>query len=129
MIHRVLMGAVERFFGVLLEHHAGALPVWLAPVQAVIVPIADRHTPAAMSVLDRLRHAGVRAEVDRSDGRMQAKIREAQMQKVPYVLVIGEKEMEAGQVNVRLRDGTIAGALGIDAFIAMAQEEEKVSEG
>lgn len=129
MIHRVLMGAVERFFGVLLEHYSGALPVWLAPVQAVIVPIADRHAPAAMSVMERLRHAGVRAEVDRSDGRMQAKIREAQVQKVPYILVIGGKETEAGQVNVRLRDGTIAGALGIDAFVAMVQEEVKASEG
>ena len=119
MIHRVLMGAVERFFGVLLEHYSGALPVWLAPVQAMIVPIADRHAPAAVSVMERLRHAGVRAEVDRSDGRMQAKIREAQVQKVPYILVIGDKETEAGVVNVRLRDGTVVGALGMEAFIAM----------
>jgi threonyl-tRNA synthetase len=122
MIHRVLMGAVERFFGVLLEHYSGALPVWLAPVQAVIVPIADRHAAGALSVLDRLRKAGVRAEVDRSDGRMQAKIREAQLRKVPYILVVGDKEIEAGQVNLRLRDGTIGGALEIGAFIAMVQE-------
>jgi threonyl-tRNA synthetase len=119
MIHRVLMGAVERFFGVLLEHYSGALPVWLAPVQAIIVPIADRHMPGAMSVMEQLRRAGVRAEVDRSDGRMQAKIREAQVQKVPYILVIGDKEIEAGLVNVRLRDGTVVGALGMEAFIAM----------
>ena len=122
MVHRALLGSLERFFGVLVEHHAGAFPVWLSPVQAVLIPIADRHVEYAYSVAERLKEAGLRVEVDDSGERMQAKIRDAQMQKVPYMLIIGDREMKAGQVNLRRRDGRVLGAMSIDEFIALAQE-------
>src|SRR2546427_142620 len=90
MVHRALFGSVERFFGILLEHYAGALPTWLAPVQARIVPIADRHIGYATVVAGQLKAAGLRPEIDESAGRMQAKIRDAQLAKVPYILVLGD---------------------------------------
>jgi len=121
MVHRALLGALERFFGALIEHYAGAFPVWLSPVQVALVPIAERHLEYADSVAGQLRAAGLRVEVNKSDERMQAKIRDAQMQKVPYMLVIGDREMEAGQVNLRLRDGQVSGAMAVDDFIALAQ--------
>jgi len=121
MVHRALLGALERFFGALIEHYAGAFPVWLSPVQVALVPIAERHLEYADSVAGQLRAAGLRVEVNKSDERMQAKIRDAQMQKVPYMLVIGDREMEAGQVNLRLRDGQVPGAMAVDDFIALAQ--------
>ena len=113
----------------LLEHFAGALPVWLSPVQAVIVPIADRHLDYADSLLDRLRRAGLRAEVDRRAERMQAKIREAQLRKIPYILVVGRQEAEVGEVNVRLRDGAIAGSMTPEAFIERVRDEERATRG
>lgn len=119
MIHRALMGSMERFFGVLIEHYAGAFPVWLAPVQVRLIPIADRHVDYAEQVAARLREAGIRAEVDRSTARMQAKIRDAQLQKIPYMLVIGDREVEAGAVAVRLRTGEDRGAMPVDAFLEM----------
>jgi len=122
MVHRALLGSLERFFGVLVEHYGGAFPVWLSPVQVVLIPIADRHGEYARSVAERLQAAGLRVEVDESAERMQAKIRDAQMQKVPYMLGIGNREMEAGQVNLRLRDGKVPGAMSVDAFLALAQE-------
>ncbi len=122
MVHRALLGSIERFFGVLIEHYGGAFPVWLAPVQAVLIPIADRHLDYARSVAEKLRAAGLRAEVNTSGERMQAKIRDAQVQKVPYMLVVGDREMEAGQVNLRRRDGEVPGPLDVDAFITLAQE-------
>src|SRR3954464_1958427 len=103
MVHRALCGSVERFFGVLIEHYAGAFPVWLSPVQVVMVPIAERHTDYANKVADRLREIGVRVEVDARNEKMNAKIREHAMQKVPFMLVVGDKEAEAGKVNVRTR--------------------------
>src|SRR5881409_4228611 len=106
MIHRALFGSIERFFGILLEHYAGALPTWLAPVQIRLVPIADRHLAYAGEVAERLRAAGLRAEVDDSSGRMQAKVRDAQLAKVPYVLVLGDRDQAAGAVSVRLLDGS-----------------------
>ena len=121
VVHRALLGALERFFGALIEHYAGAFPVWLSPVQAVLIPIAERHLAYADSVAGQLRAADLRVEVDKSGERMQAKIRDAQMQKVPYMLVIGDREMEAGQVNLRLRDGQVPGAMPVDDFIALAQ--------
>jgi threonyl-tRNA synthetase len=121
MVHRALLGSLERFFGVLVEHYGGAFPVWLSPVQAVLIPIADRHLDYAFSVVERLRAAGVRAEVDSSGERMRAKIRGAQMQKVPYMLVIGDREMEAEQVNLRLRDGAVPGAMSVEDFITLVQ--------
>jgi threonyl-tRNA synthetase len=122
MVHRALLGSLERFFGVLVEHYGGAFPVWLSPVQAVLIPIADRHVDYANSVVERLRAAGLRANVDDSGNRMRAKIRDAQMQKVPYMLVIGDREVEAEQVNLRLRDGNVPGAMSVGEFVALAEE-------
>jgi threonyl-tRNA synthetase len=122
MVHRALLGSLERFFGVLIEHFGGAFPAWLAPVQAVLVPIADRHNDFAYQVAEQLKAAGVRYEVDDSSDRMQAKIRDAQLQKVPYMLVIGDREVEDEAVAVRLRSGENLGAQSIPDFVAMIQE-------
>ena len=122
MVHRALLGSLERFFGVLVEHYGGAFPVWLAPVQVALIPIADRHVDYAFSVAERLRAAGLWVEVDDSSERMQAKIRDAQIQKVPYMLVCGDREMDAGQVNLRLRDGSVPGAMSVEDFIALARD-------
>jgi len=122
MVHRALLGSLERFFGVLVEHYGGAFPVWLSPVQVVLIPIADRHVEYARSVAGQLEAAGLRVEVDDSSERMQAKIRDAQMQKVPYMLVMGNREVEAGQVNLRMRDESVPGAMSVGEFIALAQE-------
>ena len=103
MVHRALYGSVERFFGVLIEHYAGAFPVWLSPVQAVMIPIAERHVDYAEKVAGQLRGAGVRVEVDARNEKMNAKIREHALQKVPFLLVVGDKEAEADKVNVRTR--------------------------
>ncbi|HIE38307.1 MAG TPA: threonine--tRNA ligase [Anaerolineales bacterium] len=122
MVHRALLGSLERFFGILVEHYGGAFPVWLAPVQAVLIPIADRHVEYAYDVAERLRAAGLRVEVNDSGERMQAKIRDAQMEKIPYMLVVGDREAEAGQVNLRRRDGEKPGAMSVDDFTRLAQE-------
>jgi len=122
MVHRALLGSMERFFGVLVEHYGGAFPVWLAPVQAVVIPIADRHVDYAWEVARRLKAAGLRVEVNDSSDRMQAKIRDAQMEKIPYMLVVGDREMQNGEVNLRRRDGEVPGAMSVDAFIALALE-------
>src|SRR5579872_5309581 len=103
MVHRALYGSIERFFGVLIEHYAGAFPVWLSPVQVVMIPIAERHVDYANKVADQLKAAGVRVEVDARNEKMNAKIREHAMQKVPFLLVVGDNESEAGKVNVRAR--------------------------
>jgi threonyl-tRNA synthetase len=103
MVHRALYGSVERFFGVLIEHYAGAFPVWLSPVQAVMIPISERHAEYANKVADQLKAVGVRVHVDSRNEKMNAKIREHAMQKVPFLLVVGDKEAEAGKVNVRTR--------------------------
>jgi threonyl-tRNA synthetase len=121
MVHRALLGSMERFFGVLIEHYAGAFPVWLAPMQAVLIPIADRHVEYAREVEKKLKAAGLRVKVDDRGERMNAKIREAQMQKVPYMLVIGDKEQAAGAVAVRLRSEQNLGPIPVDDFIARAQ--------
>jgi threonyl-tRNA synthetase len=103
MVHRALFGSIERFFGVLIEHYAGAFPVWLSPVQAVMIPIAERHVDYANKVGDQLKAVGVRVNVDARNEKMNAKIREHAMQKVPFLLVVGDKEGEVGKVNVRTR--------------------------
>lgn len=128
MIHRALLGSLERFFGVLIEHYGGAFPVWLAPVQAELIPIADRHVDYANEVADQLRAAGIRCHVDAGSDRMNAKIRDAQKQKIPYMLVLGDKEMEDKAVALRLRSGENPGAMSIEDFIAYAkkQVEEKI---
>ena len=122
MVHRALLGSMERFFGVLIEHYAGAFPVWLSPVQAMIIPIADRHVAYAKQVQQQLKDAGLRAEIDESSERMQAKIRNAQLQKIPYMLVVGDKEAETGAVAVRLRSGQDLKAKPLAEFIRMARE-------
>ena len=124
MVHRALLGSMERFFGVLIEHFAGAFPVWLAPVQAVVIPIStDKHLDYARDVTDRLKAAGLRVELDEGKDRMQAKIRQAQQQKVPYMLVVGGKEQEQGTVAVRLRSGEDLGALPLESFIARVLQD------
>jgi threonyl-tRNA synthetase len=122
MVHRALLGSLERFFGILLEHYGGAFPAWLAPVQAQVIPIADRHADYAREVAAELRAAGVRVEVDDSADRMQAKIRAAQLQKVPYMLVVGDREVENRQVAVRLRSGENLGAQSLPDVIARIDE-------
>ena len=123
MIHRAPFGSLERFIGTLIEHHAGAFPVWLAPVQATLIPITDRHNEYAHEVAVKLQKAGFRVDVDVSNNRMNAKIRTAQQMKIPYMLVIGDKEMEAGAVAVRQRSGDDLGALPVDEFVARLQDE------
>lgn len=123
VVHRAMLGSLERFLGVLIEHTAGALPVWLSPVQATIIPIADRHVPFGQEVVEKLRAAGVRAEVNDGNDRMGAKIRAAQGQKIPYMLVVGDREQEANKVAVRERSGGDLGAVDVDDFVARVVEE------
>ena len=123
MVHRALMGSMERFFGILIEHYGGAFPVWLAPVQAVAIPIADRHIEYSQEVIKKLKEAGIRAELDDRSERMNAKIRDAQKQKVPYMLVIGDQEMENSQVALRLRSGENPGPMTLDAFLDIANKD------
>lgn len=122
MVHRALLGSMERFFGLLIEHYAGAFPVWLAPVQAALIPITDGEVPYAREVERTLREAGLRVVVDDSNQRMQAKIREHQLQKVPYMLVIGKREAASGQVAVRLRSGEDLGPMPVARFLELAHE-------
>ena len=131
MLHRAVLGSVERFLSVLIEHYAGAFPTWLSPLQAVVIPIADRHNEYANQVVQRLRDVqlknalggGIRAELDDSRESMQKKIRNAQLQKIPYMLVVGDREAEAGQAAVRLRSGADLKALSIDDIIARIKGE------
>jgi threonyl-tRNA synthetase len=118
MIHRALFGSIERFFGVLLEHYAGAFPAWLAPVQVVGIPITDAHVPYLQDIASRLRDQGIRVEVDESDDRMQKKIRTAQRQKVPYMLLAGDEDMNQGAVSFRYRDGTQDNGVPIEDAVA-----------
>jgi threonyl-tRNA synthetase len=117
MVHRALFGSVERFFGILIEHYAGAFPVWLAPVQAAILPITDKQLDYSKEVLEKLKAAGVRATLDDRSEKVNLKIRDAQMQKVPYMLVIGGREADAGQVAVRHRKRADLGPTSIEEFI------------
>ena len=123
MIHRALLGSMERFMGVLIEHFAGAFPVWLAPVQAVLIPIADRHLPYANQVAGELEAAGLRVQVDERGERMNAKIRDAQNQKIPYMLVVGDREQEQGMVALRLRSGENPGTMTIEALLERYQQD------
>jgi threonyl-tRNA synthetase len=118
MIHRALFGSIERFFGILLEHYAGAFPPWLAPVQVVGIPIADAHAPYLEQVAARLREQGIRVEVDTADERMQKKIRQAQRQKVPYMLLAGDEDIAAGAVSFRYRSGEQKNGVPVDDAIA-----------
>ena len=122
VIHRALLGSLERFFGMLIEHYAGAFPVWLAPVQAKVVPITDKQIEYAKAVRDKLLAAGMRVEIDARSEKMGFKIREAELEKVPYILVIGDKEMQQDAVAVRERGGKDAGVMNVDEFIRRAAD-------
>lgn len=123
VVHRAMYGSLERFLGVLIEHHAGALPLWMSPVQAVLVPIADRHIDFCYEVLTELKKVGIRARVDDSNDRMNAKIRQAQLQKVPYMLVAGDREIEGGAVAVRTRTGDDLGAIVVADVVEKLRTE------
>jgi threonyl-tRNA synthetase len=116
MVHRALFGSIERFFGVLIEHYAGAFPMWLAPVQIAVLPITDRINEYAEKVAAEMRAAGLRVEVNVRNDKIGAKIRDAQMQKVPFMLVLGDREMDEGKVAVRERTRGDIGAMSIDEF-------------
>jgi threonyl-tRNA synthetase len=122
MVHRALLGSMERFFGVLIEHFGGAFPVWMAPVQTVVIPIADRHVEYARQVARKLRAEGMRVELDERSERMNAKIRDAQKQKVPYMLVLGDNEMNNEQVSLRVRDGSQQNNITLAEFVARAKD-------
>ncbi|HLK19573.1 MAG TPA: threonine--tRNA ligase [Bryobacteraceae bacterium] len=118
MVHRALYGSIERFFGILIEHYAGAFPVWLAPVQAIVLPITDRHLEYALKVRDRLVAEGLRVTLDDRSEKVNLKIRDAQLQKIPYMLVVGDQEAESGNVSVRNRKHGNQGAQTVDEFVA-----------
>src|SRR6185436_13933395 len=120
MVHRALFGSIERFFGVLIEHYAGAFPLWLAPVQVAVLPITDRINEYAQEVAGELRAAGLRVEVNVRNDKIGAKIRDAQLQKVPFMLVLGDREAEQGQIAVRERTKGDIGAMSIDEFKQVA---------
>lgn len=122
MLHRVILGAVERFMGVLIEHYAGAFPVWLSPTQCILLTVTDKHIPYAEKVQEQLLAAGIRSETYFENEKLGYKIRQAQLQKIPYMLVIGDKEMDAGTVAPRARDGQNLGALPVGQFIALVQD-------
>ncbi len=123
VIHRAIFGSFERFIAILIEHYAGAFPLWLAPLQAIVLPIADRHLDYAGSVRDRLAAAGLRAKLDERQEKIGYKIREAQLQKVPYMLVVGDREAAEGTVAVRTRSGGDQGSSSLSDFIARTQDE------
>ena len=125
MIHRVVFGSIERFIGILIEHFAGAFPLWLAPEQVRILPISERHHEKAREVYRQLFDAGLRVELDERSEKIGYKIREAQLQKIPYMLVIGDKEAESGTVFVRRRGEGDTGAVETEAFIETALAEIK----
>ena len=119
MVHRTLLGSIERFMGVLIEHYGGAFPVWLAPTQAIIIPITDRHLEYTRQAALELESAGIRVEVDDRNERINLKIREAQLQKVPYMLVVGDKEVSSSSISVRLRSGEDLGATSVASVADM----------
>jgi threonyl-tRNA synthetase len=123
VIHRAIFGSFERFIALLIEHHAGAFPLWLAPVQAIVLPIADRQAEYARSVRDRVAAAGLRVEIDERPEKIGYKIREAQLQKIPYMLVVGDREVADGTVSVRTRAGGDQGGRSVDEFLRAASEE------
>jgi threonyl-tRNA synthetase len=128
MLHRVILGAMERFIGILIEHYGGAFPLWLAPVQAVILTVTDRNIPYGEGVYQRLSEEGVRVEQDFRNEKLGFKIREAQVQKIPYMLVIGDKEQETKTIAPRRRDGTDLGGMELEKFLTSIQNERKIPE-
>ncbi|MBL0225622.1 MAG: threonine--tRNA ligase [Geobacteraceae bacterium] len=125
MVHRVILGSIERFIGVLIEHYAGSFPLWLSPVQAIVLTVTDNQIPYGQDVHAALRAAGVRVQGDFRNEKLSFKIREAQLQKIPYMLVIGDKEVEQGTVTPRFRDGTNLQPMKIDEFVSFVEQESK----
>ena len=125
MIHRVAFGSIERFIGILIEHYAGAFPTWLAPVQVKVLPISEKYMDYGNKVLDALNEAGIRAEIDTKAEKIGYKIREARLQKIPYMLIVGAKEEEEGLVSVRSRFLGDEGQKALDDFIQDIQKEIK----
>ena len=123
MIHRALLGSIERFFGILIEHYGGAFPVWLAPVQVKILPIADRHFEYAETVYTALQEHDIRAEMDLRNEKIGFKIREAEVNKVPYMVIIGDKEVDAGNLSVRRKGDGDLGSLSIRELLAKVKDE------
>ncbi|CAG0977337.1 partial threonyl-tRNA synthetase, partial [Geobacteraceae bacterium] len=125
MVHRVILGSIERFIGVLIEHFAGNFPVWLSPVQAIVMTVTDNQQSYAAQVFETLRSSGIRVQKDFRNEKLGFKIREAQLQKIPYMLVIGDKEVESGTVTPRFRDGSNLASMKPDEFVAFISEEVK----
>ena len=123
VLHRTILGTLERFMGIMLEHYRGALPVWLSPVQARVIPLSDEHVPYAQGVLDALRKGRVRSEGDFASGTMGAKIRNAQLQKIPYMLVVGKKEEGSETVAVRTRGGDQTFGVKVEDFVSRVAAE------
>lgn len=122
MVHRALLGSIERFFGVLIEHYAGAFPVWLCPVQAVVLPISEKHMEYAREVAAQLRASNIRVQVDDRNEKLNSRIRDAQLQKIPFMLVAGDREVQAKAVSVRRRDTGDAGSKPVGELIATLRQ-------
>jgi threonyl-tRNA synthetase len=127
VIHRAIFGSFERFIALMIEHYAGAFPLWLAPVQAVVLPIVDRHVEYARTVRAKLAGAGLRVELDERQEKIGYKIREAQLQKIPYMLVVGDREAAEGGVAVRSRSAGDLGTQTLDAFVESARNEARLT--
>jgi threonyl-tRNA synthetase len=123
MLHRVILGAMERFIGVLIEHYAGAFPVWLAPFQAILLTVADRHIPYAERIYQQLIQKEIRVEKDFRNEKLGFKIREAQLQKIPYMLVVGDREEKEGTISPRRRSGEVMKGMRVEDFIAQVESE------
>ena len=123
MLHRAIVGSLERFIGILIENHAGALPMWLAPIQAVVMNITEAQAEYAVSVVQSLKKQGFRVQTDLRNEKINYKIREFSLQKVPYILVVGDKEKQAGTVAVRARGGLDLGAIGLEDFARRLSED------
>jgi len=125
MIHRALFGSIERFFGVLTEHYAGAFPAWLAPVQVRGIPVAEAFEPYLKDLVKQFRKAGIRVDIDTSDDRMQKKIRNAQLEKIPYMMIVGEEDQKAGTVSFRYRNGEQKNGISVESAIDEIQSAIK----
>ncbi len=123
MLHRVILGAMERFIGVLIEHYGGAFPVWLAPVQAILLTVTDRQIPYGEKLYHHLIQSGIRVEKDFRNEKLGYKIREAQIQKIPYMLVIGDREEKEGTISPRKRSGETIRSMGVEEFVEMVKSE------
>jgi threonyl-tRNA synthetase len=122
MVHRALLGSVERFFGVLIEHYAGAFPLWLAPVQAIVLPVSEKQLDYGQKVTETLRASRIRVQLDDRNEKLNARIRDAQLQKIPLMLVAGAREADAGTVAVRRRDSGDSGSQPVDQFVGWVRE-------